>query len=189
MAAPIVTGAVALMKSMRECITTPDAISILQNTAKSIEEGSTIGGLLQIKDALVELQNRFPIYEDLQNDHSKIVGVWKATRLIPGGEERIPLELLMKFTSETEGELILFELGGTSGEFVRECQFVAPLRVSYSEDSIIIEQLRRANSENSNTSYNIYEYRLFPDTEGLISCVGVDQQVNGRVEFKLKKVE
>ena len=95
----------------------------------------------------------------------------------------------MKFTSETEGELILFELGGTSGEFVRECQFVAPLRVSYSEDSIIIEQLRRANSENSNTSYNIYEYRLFPDTEGLISCVGVDQQVNGRVEFKLKKVE
>lgn len=189
MAAPIVTGAVALMRSLRRCVTAQDAIAILQSTAKPIEGDSTIGGLLQIKDALVELQRRFPTYEDLQNDHSKLVGIWEATTYIPGGEEHIPLELFMKFTNETEGELLIFEIKETEDGYMRDKLFTASLRVSYTESGILITQLERATAENSNTSYNIYEYRLLPNTTGLISCLGLDQQDNGRVNFELKKVE
>jgi subtilisin family serine protease len=55
MAAPIVTGAVALMKSMNGAITTKQIICILQNTG--IETQGNIGKLIQLDKALQKIQS------------------------------------------------------------------------------------------------------------------------------------
>lgn len=57
-AAPIVAGAVALMKSIDPDLTTPDIIDILRSTGKPVQGSPTIGKLLQIKDALVAVKER-----------------------------------------------------------------------------------------------------------------------------------
>lgn len=51
-AAPIVTGAVALMKSVNPDITNQQIIDILQRTGKPINGDSRIGKLIQIRDAV-----------------------------------------------------------------------------------------------------------------------------------------
>lgn len=53
-AAPIVTGAVALMKSVNPNLTNKQIIDILRSTGKPVQGAPEIGRLLQIKDALVK---------------------------------------------------------------------------------------------------------------------------------------
>lgn len=52
-AAPIVTGAVALMKSLNPNLTNKQIVKILKETGRPIEGDNTIGPLLQIKSALL----------------------------------------------------------------------------------------------------------------------------------------
>jgi subtilisin family serine protease len=52
--APIITGVVALMKSVNPNLTTHQIITILQNTGKPVEGAPTIGKLVQVKDALLK---------------------------------------------------------------------------------------------------------------------------------------
>jgi subtilisin family serine protease len=58
--APIITGVVALMKSINKDLTTEQIINILQSTGKSIPESPEIGKLVQIKDALISAQHVAP---------------------------------------------------------------------------------------------------------------------------------
>lgn len=55
-AAPIVTGTVALMKSLKPDITTRQIIDILKSTGKPVQGDNSIGNLIQIKDALVKVK-------------------------------------------------------------------------------------------------------------------------------------
>ena len=80
-AAPIVTGAVALMKSIDPTLSTAEIIEILQATGKPIEGDATIGKLLQIKDALLMVKNNFANFDDIMSDHEKFVGLWRSTTL------------------------------------------------------------------------------------------------------------
>lgn len=56
-AAPIIAGAVALIKSQNKDLTTSQIIRILQSTGKPIASNPEIGNLVQIKDALVKAKN------------------------------------------------------------------------------------------------------------------------------------
>ncbi|MBK6353105.1 MAG: S8 family serine peptidase [Saprospiraceae bacterium] len=56
MAAPIVSGAVAMMKSLNDSITTKQIICILQNTG--LETKGNIGKLLQLDKALQKVKSR-----------------------------------------------------------------------------------------------------------------------------------
>ena len=58
--APIITGVVALMKSINKDLTTEQIINILQSTGNSIPESPEIGKLVQIKDALISAQHVAP---------------------------------------------------------------------------------------------------------------------------------
>lgn len=55
-AAPIVTGAVALMKSLNPDLTNPQIVKILKETGRPIEGDNTIGPLLQIESALLRVK-------------------------------------------------------------------------------------------------------------------------------------
>ena len=54
--APIITGVVALLKSVNRDLTTAQIIDILERTSKKIDENPEIGGIVQIYDALIEAQ-------------------------------------------------------------------------------------------------------------------------------------
>lgn len=51
--APIVTGAIALMKSVNPSLTNEQILSILKTTGKPVPNGSKIGPMLQIKNAVM----------------------------------------------------------------------------------------------------------------------------------------
>ena len=57
MAAPIVTGAVALMKSLNKNLTTTEIIEILQKTGERIKGDTIMGNLIKIDKALNAVQN------------------------------------------------------------------------------------------------------------------------------------
>ncbi len=79
--APIVTGAVALMKSLDPTLSTPEISRILQVTGKPISNCTTIGPLLQIKDALLFVKSGMAFADDVFSDHSKIIGKWQTTEM------------------------------------------------------------------------------------------------------------
>lgn len=54
--APLVTGAVALMKSLEPELTNAEIVKIIKETSKPIDGGDHIGGLLQIHSALKKVQ-------------------------------------------------------------------------------------------------------------------------------------
>ena len=58
--APIVAGAVALIKSVNKDLTTPQIIDILKSTGKPIQGSPEIGNLIQIHDALIKAMQTTP---------------------------------------------------------------------------------------------------------------------------------
>ena len=58
--APIVAGAVALIKSVNKDLTTPQIIDILKSTGKQVQGSPEIGNLIQIHDALVKAKQTLP---------------------------------------------------------------------------------------------------------------------------------
>ncbi|MDD7319102.1 MAG: S8 family serine peptidase [Prevotella sp.] len=53
-AAPLVSGAIALMKSVNPNLSNKQIVGILRNTGKPVTGNNTIGPILQIKDALIK---------------------------------------------------------------------------------------------------------------------------------------
>ena len=54
--APIITGVVALMKSVNKNLTTAQIIEILKSTSVPVNGAPEIGNLVQVKEALVKTQ-------------------------------------------------------------------------------------------------------------------------------------
>lgn len=76
--APIITGVVALMKSINANLTTSEIIKILQETGLSLESAPEIGRLVQIKDALLKVKSQIG---NFSNKPSNLLGTWETTRL------------------------------------------------------------------------------------------------------------
>ncbi len=58
--APIITGVVALIKSINKDLTTAQIIKILQDTGKPVNGAPEIGRLVQVKDALIKAKETVP---------------------------------------------------------------------------------------------------------------------------------
>lgn len=76
--APLVTGAVALIKSIDNSLTTKEIIGILQRTGKPVggPGGRAIGNIIQIYDALTEAKRAVTCFDDFVRNP---VGLWGAT--------------------------------------------------------------------------------------------------------------
>lgn len=77
-AAPLVTGAVALIKSIDNSLSTKEIIGILQRTGKPVEGpgGHAIGNRIQIYDALTEAKKAVTCFDDFVRNP---IGLWGAT--------------------------------------------------------------------------------------------------------------
>jgi len=77
-AAPLVTGAVALLKSVDNSLSNQEIIEILQKTGKPVQGkgGSAIGNIVQIYDALSEAKKAITCFDDFVRNPK---GLWGCT--------------------------------------------------------------------------------------------------------------
>lgn len=167
-AAPIVTGAVALMKSLDPSLTTAEIIEILRETGKPVEGAPTIGKLLQIKDALMKVKENFANFQDIMRDHNRFIGLWESTTL---------LNIL------TNGQVTGYQCrnyfdvtstqGGTSIVFATNTRkdYTAPFTIEWKEDEIVITE----NGSKTHPTDRTYSFlpcvlRCKPDAGNLLKC-------------------
>lgn len=79
MAAPVVTGAVALLKSKNKNLTSEQVINILKMTSKQFDKKHRIGPTIQLKDALDMTGAEALNFDDLMKNHNLLIGKWKST--------------------------------------------------------------------------------------------------------------
>ena len=186
-AAPIVTGAVALMKSLDPDLTTPEIISILQLTGKPVKDSPTIGNLLQIKDALMEVKDNMVSFSDIMQDHDKLIGLWMSTGLNditidnePTGEK---CRNYYKVTSTSRGR---------STAYLTDTQkdYTAPFTIEWKQDRIILTET--SNLSNPNDDRRSFIAGTIVLTAGQhaheLKCVNTFNTGTGQESYFLRKV-
>ncbi|UBD64061.1 S8 family serine peptidase [Bacteroides salyersiae] len=112
MAAPIVTGAVALMKSIDPTLTNQEIIDILVSTGKPLND-KTIGPLIQIKSALEKVLQQRGNWDEFKRNP---IGIWKTTENFPiysvsTREWSADVHQYLIFDSKSHGVMELHTLG------------------------------------------------------------------------------
>lgn len=184
MAAPIVTGAVALLKSKNKDLTADQARKILIMTGKQTDTQNRIGPTIQIKDALNATGGNLLNFDDLMKDHNKLLGKWKSTyeiNLVEANTEKKLDEMwtYFIFTSTTSGRLEYHTIG-------TKRIYTAPVSVKWGTNQLTIIQHGDAVS-NDGKQINKDNFVCHPNQKRLLetSC-----QRNGkeRYTFLLEKV-
>lgn len=185
MAAPIVTGAVALLKSKNKNLTADQVIKILKMTGKQTDQKHRIGPTIQIKDALEATGGDLMNFDDIMKDHNLLIGKWRSTYelIIVNEETKEKLEECWDyfiFTSESEGILEIHAI--ESGRVYR-----ANLNVQWAKDKILITQLGDAVSSDGATMVKD-GFVCRPNKNRLLEA---SAQRNGKERFKfmLEKVK
>lgn len=184
MAAPVVTGAVALLKSKNKDLTAAQARKILIMTGKQTDTQHRIGPTIQIRDALDATGGDLLNFDDLMKDHNKLLGKWKSTyeiNLVEVDTEKKVDEMwtYFIFTSTTSGRLEYHAIG-------TKRIYTAPVSVKWGTDQLTIIQHGDAVSSDGK-QINKDDFVCHPNQERLLetSC-----QRNGkeRYTFLLEKV-
>ena len=185
-AAPIVTGAVALMKSLDPTLSTAEIISILQETGKEVENGATIGKLIQIKDALLKVKQNFAQYDDIMANHEKFVGLWMSTELNPIYFNGQPSE----YTCRNYYEVRSTE-DGRSMVYATDTKhdYTTDFTIEWKDDCIIIHELETLENPNDDTyHFSRSTITCKPDANNRLKMTAVTE--SGHTEsYYIRKVE
>lgn len=184
--APIVTGAVALMKSLDPTLTNKEIIEILQETGKKPSDGCTsIGPIIQIKDALLKIQSSFVRLDDLLKDHNKLIGLWQSTELLTAFNQNGPTGELVRqyfeFPNPNRGTSIIYETGS-------KLDYNSQVNVTWSESSIEMTTGVHT-SPSSPTGYVAIKIHCKPDKNGLLQCIQTSAEYGTGNPYFLKKVK
>jgi len=185
MASPIVAGAVALLKSKNKDLTVSDVIKILTTTAKQTDNSKKIGPTIQIRDALNMVGGAKVKFDDVMNDHSKILGRWKSTEAIPlvdegNGSKIDELWLYMTFKTTDNG---ISELYLIDSPKIYSTKF----DVKWNQKDFDIIELDKFTRPNDPVVINKNTYRCKPGQNGYLEAECV---TNGKAKwsFYLEKV-
>lgn len=199
MAAPIVAGGCALLKSQNKSITISEIISILRNTgAKS---PSFVGPIVNFAHALNN-ENKAPVTNLPLVDSNEEENEDKATNAIVVLPENIKAENLrgrwksaLKFHSSKNIEVSLYlNFNGTTACKIDIIEpsgycYSAPLRLTIKDDIIYLDQLREAISSLSSESYEPYRFVIKPGRGRVAIAKGQSKQQPINVfEFNLIKI-
>ena len=193
MAAPVVAGAVALMKSLNKDLTPSEIIDILQSTG--IEVSDPIGNMIQLDKALEAVKSgnytrskpsKSPFgqggprmkSDDLANPTS-IHGLWQATEyLYNQNDER----LAFYFSFEpNQCKMILVEIDN------RNDRYEARLSVNVSNGKLGIVQMENARNAAGNY-YETYNFSCKPDAAGYLLCNASANERTNHLTFYLEKI-
>ena len=188
-AAPIVTGAVALIKSLDPTLSNSEIVDILRSTGKPIEGCTTIGPLIQIKDALLKVKDNFARMDDITINKNNFLGLWQSVELQPvmnledGVWVRTSdfVQVYFNITSLSSGTLIVNEATTT------KCDFTAPLSIKWNKEAIKINQLEPAKNPTRTNVYIKNIFSIIADSEGLMLCTAVSGSDTS--SFYLKKIK
>ncbi|MDE6449915.1 MAG: S8 family serine peptidase, partial [Muribaculaceae bacterium] len=143
MASPVVTGAVALLKSKNKDLTSDEFIKSLTMTGRQTDTTHRIGPTIQLADALNATGGELLNFDDLMKDHNLLTGKWKSTHEL-------------EITNSTQGKIddmwtyFIFS-SPDEGRIEHHCIkthriYSAPLRVKWSTDRIEINQTGEART-------------------------------------------
>ena len=210
MAAPIVTGTIALMKSANHNLSSEEAITILQETGKTID--ASIGPMINIGQAVRVAMGDSPnidcekIREEVQRLQAKIDSL---SHICPGSVEPSdtlkyndviddPRSLDGTWKSTTElvnntdqTPIVLYmtfkNLKGQLTIVNKDLSFTAPLQANVEDKKIHITQSGPAINANTNTSFVPYTYACSADRKGNLFCDAVS--ATNRVSFNLIRIK
>lgn len=193
MAAPIVSGAIALMKSINPQLTTTQIIDILQNTGIPMQE--PIGNFIQLDKALEATKTgNYPRQGqqggnlgkndekmktgDIIKDITQLYGLWKSnsTLLNNDGEN---IDLYMSFSKQMN-ELIIVEPSGD--------RYTAAIEVAVDNQNLNIRQLDYATNS-IGKKYHMYNFDCTTDLQGYLQCEASEKGGSGHVTFNLIKIK
>lgn len=169
MAAPIVSGAVALMKSVNPELSNSQIIEILDRTGKPVDNGAHIGKLIQVRKALDAVSSLTANFDKIKNDPNAIKGLWKTTQVRavtdsqtgePTGENA---HIYLKFNSINGGTIYYKK---TSGHL-----HSAPFTSSLNNDKLVIAQTGDTRSNTDPVPFAPVKITCTRGQNGTLSCV------------------
>lgn len=212
MAAPIVSGSVALLKGLNRNLTAHQVIKILKETG--VKAGENIGPMINIGNAVRLLSDKPSssrvncrrISKEIKNLRRQLDSL---IRLCPeaalpedtlkfgdavkkpstfDGLWRVTASLVStKDQTPVEMYMKFHDLQGTLTLINSGHEYTAPLKVDITGKSIYIKQLSDARSADGDT-FLAYDYSCSSDRNGNLLCSGIT--VNGvKVEFNLVRVK
>ena len=210
MAAPIVTGAIALMKSTNHNLSSEEAISILQKTGRTVDP--SIGPMINIAQAVSIAMGNTPnidcekIRAKVQRLQTKIDSL---SCICPGSvepadtlkyndviEDHRSLDGTWKSTTELvntsdQSPIVLYmtfkNLKGQLTIVNKDLSYTAPLQASVKDKKIHIMQSGPAINASTNTSFVPYTYACSADRKGNLFCDAVS--ATNRVSFNLVRIK
>ena len=184
MAAPIVAGGCALLKSKDPHLTTSELSQILKQTGR--QSKSDVGPIVNFAKALGVEYNNIDKCDDINKRYNELLSELEQlkrqysdcikqpdTLSIPEGLSIEQLKGRWKSTTslynmEEEEVVIYFTFNGTSTAQLDIVEpsginYTASLSVSISNDKVYIDQTEYAKNTSSNVEYNPYQFVLKPD--------------------------
>lgn len=183
MAAPVVTGAVALLKSKNKDLTADQVIKILTLTGKQTDTKNRIGPTIQIKDALNATGGDLANFDDLMNDHNLLIGKWRSTHeLMISDAHDVKIDDMWTyfiFTSTTSGRIEHHTIN-------KKRIYTAQLNVKWRKDRIIITQQGKAIDGSGNRLMKD-NFICIPDKDRLLKAT-CHKSGENTFDFQLEKV-
>lgn len=209
MAAPVVSGAVALLKSIDRNLTTNQIIAILKKTGQNVD--NSIGSMINIGKAIHMLKNDTIVNNNCDEVKREIerleARIDSLTRICPevatpadtlkyddavksehglDGVWKTTTELVSMF-DQTPVELYMsFEkLEGTLTIINNGLKYSAPLTASIGKGKISI--IQHSYAQNGDKSFLPYEYVCATDRRGYLLCTAISTQ--NKVIFNLVRIK
>ncbi len=172
MAAPFVTGAVALMKSLDRSLSPDEIIKILTETGRKTKPDEHIGPMIQVYDALLQVKKGLVHFDDVIRKDDSLIGSWEATQhLIMTNENDEYLDDLLiffHFTSTQDGQVTMRSVNAGDVYEARLC-------LKLDKKQITITQLENAVCHKDGViPIRAYIYECMADSDGLLYCVAKD---------------
>lgn len=216
MAAPIVTGAVALMKSVNKGLNTNQIINILKETGIHVNE--PVGNIIQLSKAVAVAAGRAPLpggvvdcdsiarrARALQEELQQLKKMCPELALVsdtlkfddavndPSSMNGVWKSTTTLYNSTTNAPIELyFQFSDMKGELkivetARNETFIAPLSVSKVGGNLQITQHTPAVN-GQGESYVIYRYTCRADKAGNLECTAIRVDNGQRIIFNLVKI-
>ena len=198
MAAPIVTGGCALLKSQDKSMRIDEIISRLRNTGD--KSPSFVGPIVNFARALNNGNNapntNSPLADSDEEEEKTITppiatlpenikaedlrGRWKSTSKFHSSKNT-EISLYLSFNGTTAGKIDIIEPSGYC--------YSAPLSLTIKDDIIYLDQLREAKSSLSSEGYEPYRFVIKPGNGRVAMAKGQSKQQSSNVfEFNLIKI-
>lgn len=209
MAAPVVSGSIALLKSIDKNLTTEQIVGLLKQTGQHV--GDNIGPMINIGNAVRVLRNDTVVVDECENIRKEVrrlqARIDSLVRICP--DAGVPADTL-KYADAVKDKHGLDGVWKTTTRLVADSdnspielymsfrkrkgtltivnkgrEFKAPLTVDIKKRRIHMTQL--APARNGDDSFQAYEYACYSDRDGKLLCIATSS--GNRVEFYLVRIK